>query len=88
MSNYEEKDYQRVVPAAGPTRFLPNTCIEIVREIRRDQPIAHVLFAFDGTLSLIREGGPEVMVPMMVEVLQATGTAESPQACTSSPTRS
>jgi phosphoglycolate phosphatase-like HAD superfamily hydrolase len=36
-----------------------------------------VLFDFDGTLSLIREGWPEVMVPMMVEVLQATGTRES-----------
>lgn len=80
MSCYEEKDYQRVVLAAGPTRFLPGTCIEIIREIRRDQPIEHVLFDFDGTLSLIREGWPEVMVPMMVEVLQATGTAESPQA--------
>ena len=37
-------------------------------------PPRHVLFDFDGTLSLIREGWPEVMVPMMVEVLQATGT--------------
>jgi phosphoglycolate phosphatase-like HAD superfamily hydrolase len=39
-----------------------------------------VLFDFDGTLSLIRQGWPEVMVPMMVEVLQATDTGESPQA--------
>ena len=41
-------------------------------------PVAlrHVLFDFDGTLSLIREGWPEVMVPLMVEVLQATGTGE------------
>jgi phosphoglycolate phosphatase len=29
----------------------------------------HVLFDFDGTLSLIRQGWPEVMVPMFVEVL-------------------
>jgi phosphoglycolate phosphatase-like HAD superfamily hydrolase len=35
-----------------------------------------VLFDFDGTLSLIREGWPQVMIPMMVEVLRATGTAE------------
>ena len=26
--------------------------------------ISHVLFDFDGTLSLIREGWPDVMVPM------------------------
>ncbi|MCB1129051.1 MAG: haloacid dehalogenase-like hydrolase, partial [Verrucomicrobiae bacterium] len=31
--------------------------------------ISHVLFDFDGTLSLIREGWPEVMVPMFVEYL-------------------
>ncbi|MGQ9652170.1 MAG: HAD family hydrolase [Phycisphaerae bacterium] len=80
MVAYLEKDYQRVVPAPGSTRFLPGTSIEIVREVRRSQPIEHVLFDFDGTLSLIREGWPEVMVPMMVEVLRDTGTSESPQA--------
>src|ERR1700747_60049 len=31
--------------------------------------ISHVLFDFDGTLSLIRQGWPEVMVPMFVEAL-------------------
>lgn len=31
--------------------------------------VSHVLFDFDGTLSLIREGWPEVMVPMFVEML-------------------
>ncbi|WP_406697801.1 HAD family hydrolase [Singulisphaera sp. Ch08] len=31
--------------------------------------ISHVLFDFDGTLSLIRQGWPEVMVPMFTEVL-------------------
>jgi len=38
----------------------------------------HVLFDFDGTLSLIREGWQDVMVSMMVEVLQQTGTHETP----------
>ena len=33
--------------------------------------VSHVLFDFDGTLSLIREGWPEVMVPMFVEMLPA-----------------
>jgi phosphoglycolate phosphatase-like HAD superfamily hydrolase len=33
--------------------------------------ISHVLFDFDGTLSLIRQGWPEVMVPMFVELLPA-----------------
>jgi phosphoglycolate phosphatase-like HAD superfamily hydrolase len=36
-----------------------------------------VLFDFDGTLSLIREGWPQVMIPMMVGVLRETGTPET-----------
>jgi phosphoglycolate phosphatase-like HAD superfamily hydrolase len=36
-----------------------------------------VLFDFDGTLSLIREGWPQVMIPMMVEALRETGTDET-----------
>ncbi len=36
-----------------------------------------VLFDFDGTLSLLREGWPQVMIPLMVEELEKTGTAES-----------
>ncbi|MFO1512031.1 MAG: HAD family hydrolase [Verrucomicrobiota bacterium] len=33
--------------------------------------VSHVLFDFDGTLSLIREGWPQVMVPMFIELLPA-----------------
>jgi phosphoglycolate phosphatase-like HAD superfamily hydrolase len=36
------------------------------------------LFDFDGTLSLIREGWPQVMIPMMVDYLRQTGTRETP----------
>jgi phosphoglycolate phosphatase-like HAD superfamily hydrolase len=36
-----------------------------------------VLFDFDGTLSLIREGWPQVMIPMMVRILRETATPES-----------
>jgi phosphoglycolate phosphatase-like HAD superfamily hydrolase len=41
-----------------------------------------VLFDFDGTLSLIREGWPQVKIPMMVELLRATGTKEDDHALT------
>src|SRR5205809_5662608 len=41
-----------------------------------------VLFDFDGTLSLIREGWPQVMIPMMVDVLRQTGTSEDTVALT------
>ncbi|WP_337175303.1 HAD family hydrolase [Paludisphaera sp.] len=33
--------------------------------------VSRVLFDFDGTLSLVRQGWPEVMVPMFVEMLPA-----------------
>lgn len=36
------------------------------------------LFDFDGTLSLIRSGWQEVMIPMMIEILRETGTSETP----------
>jgi len=63
----------------GETRFLPGTAIEVLREPRLAEPPRHVLFDFDGTLSLIREGWPDVMVPLMVEVLLETGTNETPE---------
>jgi phosphoglycolate phosphatase len=76
--SYAEADYRRVAEPAGQPRFLEGTSIEIVRPPARRAAPRHVLFDFDGTLSLIREGWPEVMVPMMVDVLRATGTNETP----------
>jgi phosphoglycolate phosphatase-like HAD superfamily hydrolase len=76
---YFEGDYRPTVVGAVQSRLLPGTSIEIVREPSASTRFGHVLFDFDGTLSLIREGWPEVMVPMMVEELLATGTAESPE---------
>jgi len=78
-SSWYEDDYRPVADEVASTRFLPGTAIEIVREPPRRTVPRHVLFDFDGTLSLIREGWPQVMVPMMVEVLQETGTKESPE---------
>jgi phosphoglycolate phosphatase len=50
--------------------------IEIVRPDFARGKFRFALFDFDGTLSLIREGWPQVMIPMMVEVLKQTGTSE------------
>jgi phosphoglycolate phosphatase len=58
------------------------TDIEIVRSDIPRGSYRFVIFDFDGTLSLIREGWPIVMIPMMVEVLRATGTAEDDAALT------
>ena len=57
--------------------FLDNTAIEIHREIQVGN-ICHVVFDFDGTISLIRDGWQNVMVPMMIECLQTeTDTTET-----------
>ena len=59
--------------------FLDNTTIEIHREIQTGN-IRHVVLDFDGTISLIRDGWQNVMVPMMVECLQTeTDTTETPE---------
>ncbi len=47
--------------------------------LHSDFPRGHfrsALFDFDGTLSLIREGWPQVMIPMMVDVLRQAGARE------------
>src|SRR3954449_2115402 len=53
--------------------------IEVLRPDLPRGGFRSLLFDFDGTLSLLREGWPQVMIPMMVEVLQETGTAETPE---------
>ena len=76
MTGSHEHDYQRRVEEATG-EFLPGTSIEIFSDGRGESPPASALFAFDGTLSLVREGWVDVMVPMMVEILQQAPTAES-----------
>ncbi len=49
-------------------KYLPNTQIEIVNEIERGRT-KHILFDFDGTVSLLREGWPEIMAPVCTEMI-------------------
>lgn len=54
--------------------------MEVVEILNRNigrRSFRSALFDFDGTLSLIREGWPQIMIPMMVAVLRETGTAEA-----------
>lgn len=55
------------VPTDAKRRF--SGLVEFSPHFAPRPGISHVLFDFDGTLSLIRQGWPEVMVPMMVEML-------------------
>jgi phosphoglycolate phosphatase-like HAD superfamily hydrolase len=56
---------------------VTTTAFEILRSGFRRGRFRAVLFDFDGTLSLLRDDWPQVMVPLMVEVLRGTGTEES-----------
>src|SRR5215470_12960732 len=51
--------------------------IEVLRPDLPRGRFHSVLFDFDGTLSLVREGWPDVMIPMMVDLLRETGTKET-----------
>ncbi len=52
-----------------PSRFTG--LVEFAPGFRPRKGLSHVLFDFDGTLSLIRQGWPDVMVPMFAEIIPA-----------------
>jgi phosphoglycolate phosphatase-like HAD superfamily hydrolase len=79
-----ERDYVSACPVPAATRLVPGTAIEVVRERRLGQPPTHALFDFDGTLSLIREGWMEIMVPLLAErLLPFARPDETPASVTS-----
>jgi phosphoglycolate phosphatase-like HAD superfamily hydrolase len=59
---------------------LPGTRIEVIRDDFVRGRVRSVLFDFDGTLSVIREGWQDVMVPFMVAELMRTPAHESEEA--------
>ena len=61
---------------ANLPNYLPDTQIEIIDPNAARTQFRHALFDFDGTVSLIREGWQQVMIPMMVEILRTTPAAE------------
>jgi len=71
--------------SSGPPlhHFLPGTQVEIINPGLECGRVRSVLFDFDGTLSLIREGWQQVMVPMMVEILFGLNTGETEEQLTS-----
>ena len=77
MNDYQESDFRQIADPKSATRHLPDSKIEVVGEFAVARPPQHVLFDFDGTLSLIREGWPEIMIPLMIGVLQETDSGES-----------
>ncbi len=64
-----EHDFAAAWPMPASPTYFSGTSIEIVRTPQLSAPPEHALFDFDGTLSLVREGWVDIMVPMMVEIL-------------------
>ena len=64
-----ERDYTPINNLPGLTQLLPGTSIEIINSDTSWQHPQHALFDFDGTLSLIREGWVDIMIPMLTECL-------------------
>ncbi|QRN84461.1 HAD family hydrolase (plasmid) [Chloroflexota bacterium] len=56
---------------------LKNPNIEIINPDFIRGNIQFAIFDFDGTISLIREGWQQIMIPMMVEILMETPDHES-----------
>ncbi len=64
-----ERDFAPISTAPGKTSFIAGTGIELIHQGRPGRTPEHVLFDFDGTLSLVREGWMDIMVPMMCGIL-------------------
>ena len=56
--------------------------MEIINSSWQARDLKFSLFDFDGTISLIREGWQNIMIPMMIEIIRATQTNETPQSIT------
>jgi phosphoglycolate phosphatase len=56
------------------------TAIEVISPQHPRGGFLAAVVDFDGTLSLLRRNWQDVMIPMMVDVLLATGTRETPEA--------
>ncbi len=60
----------------SPPATIPGTAVEILEEPPRGK-IRHAVFDYDGTVSYMRDGWQDYMVPLMVEVLEACPRHES-----------
>lgn len=79
-----ERDYAPVWPLPANTSVLPGTSIEIVRPRVFGAEPKHALFDFDGTLSLIREGWMDIMIPLLTgHLMPSARSDESPESIAS-----
>lgn len=61
------------------SRITPSESFEIINPAIPRGTVKFAIFDFDGTISLIREGWQQIMIPMMVKILMQTPNHESEQ---------
>lgn len=70
--------YQEILLMKSKTpQNLTRNNIEVINHTIPKGNIQFTIFDFDGTISLIREGWQQIMIPMMVEILMQTPDHES-----------
>ena len=69
-------------PTYEPGPFADNTTVEVRNEGLPSGRIRSALFDFDGTISLIRTGWQDIMIPMMVEILRDAGDEQTEDSLT------
>jgi phosphoglycolate phosphatase-like HAD superfamily hydrolase len=60
----------KVYPVPEVPTYLPGTEIEIVNGKAEVGGFKHAIFDFDGTVSVLREGWPEIMAPVMLDAIR------------------
>jgi phosphoglycolate phosphatase len=60
-----------------PPPATTDAALHIIRDDFSRGNFRAVIFDFDGTLSLLRRNWQDVMIPMMVQILEDTGTSET-----------
>jgi len=78
-----ETRVDKVYPVPEKQTFLPGTQIEVLNSDFQRGNIKHAVFDFDGTVSILREGWPEIMLPVMVDAIRGDkpATPEIVEAC-------
>jgi len=70
LRKHSETIVNKVYPVPETPTYLPGSVIEIVNPDIDRGHIKHAVFDFDGTVSVLREGWPDIMLPVMVDAIR------------------
>jgi phosphoglycolate phosphatase-like HAD superfamily hydrolase len=70
LRKHSETIVNKVYPVPEKPTYLPGTQIEIINPDIERGHVKHAVLDFDGTVSVLREGWPEIMLPVMVDAIR------------------